>query len=385
MIVNINKKQVGDKIGNYHLIRELGRGGFGEVWLAEKKSTIISTKFALKIARNDRIDFQSIQQEAILWAKASGHPNVLPIIEADEYNGQIIIVSEYVSGGSLKDWLIQNGGKAPSQKDAIEIITGLLSGLSYLHRKKIIHRDLKPANILLQDGNPRIADFGISELEKNSSNNYDFIVGTPEYMPPEVCRGELISFQSDIWAVGVIFYELLTGRKPFEDTDQTRLVAKICSNFPSPLPYEVSLLCEKVIQKALEKSPKDRFTSAEQMLDWLKGYSDKEKNEIPSVSNEIEISEEETIVRKKMDFAELRYIRGLNFFVRRNYKRAIADLSEAINLRPEPKFYQARALLYRRLGKDDLAREDEEKGGSIRNSNEDFYSVLFRLLKRYPL
>lgn len=380
--------QAGDKIGPYTLIREIGRGGFAVVWLAEKRSSVVTTQVAIKVPQKKQFNAVTFIEEARLWVKASGNPNVLPIIEADEYDGQIIIVSEYISDGSLKSWLRQHGGKAPSIRAAEEMIKGILSGLDFLHRQKIIHCDLKPANILLQDEIPRITDFGISEIEKHSPTISDFIKGTLEYMSPEACRGEQISLQSDIWSVGVIFYELLTGRKPFEDNDPTRLVAKICSYTPALLPDNVPFLCEKVIQIALDKSAKNRFASAKQMLEWLKGNLPRNEDEKSSnIKSEDEIDEATVVSKKenKLDFAELRYHRGLSFFTKRNYKKALKDFNEAIKLRGDSKFYQARSMVYRRLGNDDLAREDEEKGGKLKDSEEDFYSILFKLLRKYPL
>src|ERR1043165_1695306 len=99
----------GLQIGLYTLIRKLGRGGFGEVWLAEKRTKFVTTKVAVKLPLDDQIDHVAIKQEATLWEKASGHPNILPIIDADEYDGQVVIVSEYAPDGSLAQWLDRNG------------------------------------------------------------------------------------------------------------------------------------------------------------------------------------------------------------------------------------------------------------------------------------
>jgi serine/threonine protein kinase len=99
----------GSQIGTYTLIRKLGRGGFGEVWLAERKSKFVTTKVAVKLPHDEQIDHETIKQEAQLWEQASGHPNILPIIDADEYDGQIVIVSEYAPDGSLDEWLKKNG------------------------------------------------------------------------------------------------------------------------------------------------------------------------------------------------------------------------------------------------------------------------------------
>src|SRR5215469_15958999 len=112
----------GDNIGPYTLVRQLGRGGFGIVWLAERRTTITTTEFALKLALDEYPDLDAIRQEANLWKQAVGHPNVLPIIEADVYDGYVVIVSEYAPGGSLEDRLNRHGGVCESAEKAVEIV-----------------------------------------------------------------------------------------------------------------------------------------------------------------------------------------------------------------------------------------------------------------------
>src|SRR5207248_7788636 len=133
-------------------------------------------------------------------------------IDADVYDEQVVIVSEYVPGGSLTKWLKQYGGKAPSIEAACEMIEGVLAGLSHLHEQRIIHRDLKPDNILLQRETPRLADFGIARLLQTVQSGV--IAGTPAYMAPEVFDGQRTA-QTDIWAAGAIFYQLLSGHLAF--------------------------------------------------------------------------------------------------------------------------------------------------------------------------
>src|SRR3954447_90174 len=133
-------------IGPYTLIRPLGQGAFGVVWLAERRG-LITTQVALKIPR-DRSDLivEEVTQEAQVWQQASGHPNVLPVIECALYDGYVVIVSEYVADGTLEEWLAREGGKASCIDEAVQIVSGILAGLEHLHRQQIIHRDLKPAN-----------------------------------------------------------------------------------------------------------------------------------------------------------------------------------------------------------------------------------------------
>jgi formylglycine-generating enzyme required for sulfatase activity len=256
----------GDKIGNYALVRELGRGGFGVVWLAEKRSAFTTTQFALKLPRRDEVDLELIRHEAVLWTQASGHPNILPIIEADEFDGQIVIVSEFAPDGSLNDWLQKNGKKAASINSAIEMTQGILSGLEHLHNRKIIHRDLKPDNILLQGEVPRLADFGISRISKTGSLTSN-ISGTLEYMAPEAFDGKR-NVQTDLWAVGIILYEMLAGFNPYNPTGQlemTSLIGAIVMKDLPPLSLDIPMSVRLFVEKALEKSPEKRFSSAREM------------------------------------------------------------------------------------------------------------------------
>src|SRR5882724_1650135 len=253
----------GDQIGPYTLKTKLGTGGFGVVWLAERRTSIATTLAALKIPLDTGVDIEAVKREADLWVQASGHPNVLTIIEANIYDGQIIIASEYAPDGSLELWLRQYDGKSPSTEAAVDITSGILAGLEHLHAKNIIHRDLKPANILLQRGIPRLADFGISRVLKSTTHSSSS-AGTPSYMAPEAFDGDR-SEQTDLWAVGVILYQLLCGRLPFAQTDMASLMAGIITREPEPLSPAISQQLQNVVTRSLEKNPTERYRSATEM------------------------------------------------------------------------------------------------------------------------
>lgn len=252
-----------DRIGPYTLIEKLGRGSFGVVWLAENRTALAITKVALKLPNDEDIDLEAIKQEASLWVAASGHPNVLPIIEANIYDEQVVIVSEYAPDGSLAQWLKNNGGKAPTIKEAVEITAGILSGLEHLHTRKIIHRDLKPANILLQGQTPRLVDFGLSRVMKSTSHSRA-VSGTYQYMPPESFKGER-SPQTDIWSAGVILYETLCGNLPFPQQDDPSLLYAILNDPPSALPSYLSDELKEIVAKALQKNLKQRYQTVAAM------------------------------------------------------------------------------------------------------------------------
>lgn len=192
---------------------------------------------------------------------------MLPIIEANIYNGQVVIASEYVPGGSLRDWLKRHGGKAPSIQAAVEMSVGILAGLEHLHARRIIHRDLKPDNVLLQGETPRLTDFGIARVLKTT--NYTTASGTPFYMAPEAFDGKH-SEQTDLWAAGVTLYQLLTGRLPFQQPDITSLLGAIIMKEPEPLPDSIPAPLRNIIGRALRKAAPERFGSASEMCQALR-------------------------------------------------------------------------------------------------------------------
>lgn len=252
-----------DQIGPYTLVRRLGQGASGIVWLAERRGALLTTQVALKIPFDEEANLQSISKEATVWLTASGHPNVLPVIEADVYDGQVIIVSEFADGGTLKDWLDRNGGVAPSTESAVNMVTGILAGLEHLHSKGLVHCDLKPSNVLLQGEVPRITDFGVSRVLRATVHT-KHLSGTPAYMPPEAIDGKL-SKLSDLWAAGVIFYVMLAGRLPFPQQSMGPLILALKEQDPDALPEHVPYELQRIIARAMQKDPALRYGSAAEM------------------------------------------------------------------------------------------------------------------------
>lgn len=251
-----------DEIGPYTLIRQLGRGAFGVVWLAERRGKLATTQVALKFSLDEQPDLEEISRESHLWAQLGKHPNILPIIEADIYEDYVVVVSEYAPDGSLDQWLKKHGGSAPSIQEALRIMSGILSGLEHLHSRHIIHRDLKPANILLEGNTPRLADFGLARMLKATAKTSN-IAGTPTYMSPESFDGER-TMQTDIWALGVILYQLLMGSLPFEGVGMA-LMKSIFMDEIKPLPENFPSQVKELVAKALQKDPVRRFASAKDM------------------------------------------------------------------------------------------------------------------------
>jgi serine/threonine protein kinase len=253
----------GDQIGPYRLVDQLGSGAFGVVWLAEKRTQIATTRAALKMPLQSQVDLDAIRREADVWVRASGHPNVMPILEADVFDGQVVIATEYAPDGSMENWLESYGGQSPTVAAAVDMTCGILAGLEHLHARSIIHRDLKPANILLQREVPRLADFGISRVLKTGDHS-GIAAGTPWYMAPEAFESQR-SEQTDVWAIGVILHQLLTGRVPFSQTDFASLVAAIVSPGPVPIDDTIAEPLRDVIRRSLERDPAARYGTAAEM------------------------------------------------------------------------------------------------------------------------
>jgi serine/threonine protein kinase len=258
----------GQQIGTYTLVKKLGAGGFGEVWLAEKRTVSPPEKVAIKLPLNDQISSQAIKDEIFNWSLAGKHKNILPIIECEPFGDQIAIVSEFAADGSLKDLLIRQ--QILPIEDAVETTIGILNGLAHLHTRRVIHRDLKPENIMLRGKIPLLTDFGISRV-MTTGNTTQNLVGTTYYMAPEALDKKR-NQQTDIWSVGVILYELLTGKLPFYNEDQRNLMLAIIMKEPTPLPSSIPSALQKIITKSLAKNPTERYKTAAKMCQDLENF-----------------------------------------------------------------------------------------------------------------
>ncbi|MGI8882804.1 MAG: serine/threonine protein kinase [Pyrinomonadaceae bacterium] len=266
------------EIKEYTLKKFLGRGGFGEVWLAEKKIEIADKKVpvALKFlsGENQRIsDYASVRREINTWIDASGNKNVVSVLDGFIFDEMFVIVSEYADGGSLRGWLRRNGGKSPDLARTVEIMGGILDGLSHLHSQKIIHRDLKPENILLKGDVPCIADFGVSRIIETvsltSSNFGTNSAGSPLYMSPESFERVKPAPQIDIWSAGVMLFEMLNGKTPYAADTIPSLIYEIVTKEPRSLSADVPENIQNVVKKALAKELSGRFSTAREMRDAL--------------------------------------------------------------------------------------------------------------------
>jgi serine/threonine protein kinase len=274
------------KIGEYILIEKCGSGGFGEVWRAEKRTRLSVNEFALKFFRpkdTDSIDIERVKKEIETWKRVSGLPNIISIFEADIYEDYVYIVSEFADGGSLEKWLKENGGKAKSLEQAIEITQGILKGLESLHGRGFVHRDLKPANVLFRKGVACLADFGISR-EMQTYSKATSTAGTYEFMPPEAFqKNPSVSVHTDIWSVGVILQKLLTGELPFPQDEIPSLITAILYAEPESLPENVPPEIKIVVARCLQKDREKRFQSTKEI------YAELEKALLGLKTNSLEV------------------------------------------------------------------------------------------------
>ncbi|MDQ3748404.1 MAG: serine/threonine protein kinase [Acidobacteriota bacterium] len=268
----------GLEIKDYTLKKFLGKGGFGEVWLAEKKIEIADKKvpFALKFisdSRHEISDYSTVKREINTWIDASGNKNIISVQDGFIYENLFVIVSEYANNGSMRQWLREHGGKSPGLEKTVEIMSGILDGLTHLHSQNIIHRDLKPENVLLKGDVPCIADFGVSRIVDTASLEISQAgtgtAGSPLYMSPESFERIKPAPQIDIWSAGVMLFEMLSGKTPYSADTIPSLIYEIVTKEPRSLPADIPESFHKVVKKALAKDISDRFSSAKEMREAL--------------------------------------------------------------------------------------------------------------------
>ena len=278
----------GQKINDrYEIVKSIGEGGMANVYLAH--DLILDRDVAIKILRGDLSGDEKFvrrfQREA-LAASSLSHPNIVEMYDVGEDKGMYYIVMEYVKGVTLKQLLKKRG--ALTLSECIDIMLQLTDGISHAHASYIIHRDIKPQNIMIQDnGEIKITDFGIAiALNNTQMTQTNSIMGSVHYLPPEQASGKVATVKSDIYSMGIMFYELLTGSLPFKgDTAFEIALKQIKDDIPSVRDFNNSIpqSVENVVLKATAKNPKNRYSSAKEMHDDLLTVLDENRLDEPRI------------------------------------------------------------------------------------------------------
>ncbi len=260
--------------GRYTTSKVLGRGAMGVVYAAV--DPVIGRNVALKMIRDDYASSESAEitsrfEREFQSAGRLSHPNIVPIYDVGREGDTWYIAMELVEGMSLEDIIAE--GPSPIER-SLHIIAGIAASLDHSHDLGVVHRDIKPANILITTaGVPKVTDFGVAKLSGNTMTAAGSILGTPAYMSPEQARGEILTGASDQFALGVIAYQLLAGKKPFDGDAPTTVMFKIVSDqpeSPSSANPKLPAALDAVLLRALNKDPEKRFSGCVQFVDALR-------------------------------------------------------------------------------------------------------------------
>jgi serine/threonine protein kinase/tetratricopeptide (TPR) repeat protein len=259
---------IGQTISHYKVLEKLGEGGMGVVYKAEdtKLKRTVALKFLSPQALGTEDEKARFMHEAQA-AAALNHPNICTVHEIDETEGQPFIAMEHVEGRSLKD-LIEAGPLKLEESRALAM--QISEGIHEAHRRRVVHRDIKPANIMITDeGRVKIMDFGLAKSPgRTQLTREGTTVGTVAYMSPEQTRGEGVDHRTDIWSLGVILYEMISGQPPFKGDHEQAVIYSIVNEEPKPLTglrTGVPIELERIVRKAMAKKPEDRYQHADEL------------------------------------------------------------------------------------------------------------------------
>jgi eukaryotic-like serine/threonine-protein kinase len=273
-IDNRTNNFIGRVVGHYEVTEFIGRGGMGEVYRA--RDTRLKRYVAIKFISSEHMSASAqrrFQQEA-LTSSSLNHPHIVTVHEAGEFEGQQYIVAEFIDGGTVREWA---GKNKLDWRQIVDLLIGVADGLSSAHEAGILHRDIKPDNILVtKSGYAKLADFGLAKRTESNEQPADavtasrtmpgVIVGTIAYMSPEQASGKPLDARSDIFAFGVVLYEMVYGRNPFEGETQLETLQNIIHGRPKPQSDRLPVTLRAALDKALEKEPANRYRTMREML-----------------------------------------------------------------------------------------------------------------------
>jgi beta-lactam-binding protein with PASTA domain len=260
--------------GRYRVLNRLGSGGMADVYCAEDSH--LGRQVALKVLyqrfAQDAEFVERFKREAQAAAGLT-HPNVVNVFDRGEHDGTYYIAMEYLPGSTLKEVIAERG--ALDQEAVIDIGVQILRAASFAHRRGVVHRDLKPHNVMLDDaGNAKVTDFGIARAGASEMTEAGSIMGTAQYLSPEQAQGQLATSQSDLYSVGIILYELLTGRLPFDGESAVAIAVQHLNDPPPPISSlrpDVAPELEAAVMRALAKDPAARWADADEFIRALEG------------------------------------------------------------------------------------------------------------------
>jgi eukaryotic-like serine/threonine-protein kinase len=298
-------------IGKYHILELVGEGAMGVVYKA--RDSVLDRTVAVKVM-NDAIARQDdLRARFLREAQAAAslqHPNVVSIYDLGEVDGHLYIAMEFVTGADLEALMQTHEPLSLQQK--LDIIIDVLTGLTFAHKRGIVHRDIKPANIrIAEDGRAKLMDFGVAHLTSSQLTNTGASLGTPVYMSPEQITGGKATPATDIFAVGAVLYELLTGNKPFDATTLQALFYKILTEKPKPIREAMPGLpsaLDHIVEKAMAKDQPQRYQSALDMANDLSGVRAMLSG--PSYPSSVSLSATvEHAIRRSRQAARVRMVR----------------------------------------------------------------------------
>ncbi len=260
------------KLGRYDLIRVVGKGAMGLVY--EGRDPNLDRRVAIKTIKVENLSAEAEAEYEVRFrtearsAARLQHPNIVSVYDSDRDGDIAFLVMEYIQGEDLKHYLDQ--GKRHTLKETLGIMTDLLSALDYAHQQKIVHRDIKPANLLIEGGGRvKLTDFGVARIQDSgdATRTRGSMVGTLKYMSPEQVQGQSVDARADVFAAGIVLYQLLTGRRPFDGESDFAIIHQIVGQDPDPpttLNSKLPRAIDAVVAKALAKSRDKRFATAQE-------------------------------------------------------------------------------------------------------------------------